>query len=340
MTAFIAGLPGAFSTFVFDAASALVAATGALSGVVTLDRTDQIDAKLPNDGKSYLVMANFGEFSVIDSERIDCGLVAIEDPISALRFMLHQGVKFESAIRAQSQSLALLADARWYRHWPVVDFRSIAHPTGPFLKTLARSLSIKVTDKDIEQTLKSLDIPNFTHEPVAGSLRERLKRHALAKFGTHPLSENEIHFANSVLRGLVDSVVAPEPSGTGESNWPRELFFDGGNPGSSPPLMIDLTGPARCLLFGPYLCLPRGLWVVNFIVGFSDDALGMPFRIEVCGGSAILGAAIIKPIASGIFTAAISFSVSLNEPIEIRLFSMEGAIEGRVGFVRARLVSA
>ena len=119
--------------------------------------------------------------------------------------------------------------------------------------------------------------------------------------------------------------------------WPQKLFMYGDKPSEPPPVVIEVTGGARTILFGPYLFLPPGRYRVSFVIGFSDDTRGMPFMIKAVqhfGQTTVAQARWISP-AGGIFEGVFEMTHALsNEAIEILLRSDEGAIEGRMALVQ------
>ena len=68
------------------------------------------------------------------------------------------------------------------------------------------------------------------------------------------------------------------------------------------------------------------------MVGFSAGAIRTPFSIEVYGGQ-LLAHATMVPEAKGVFHASFGFGHdNPSEPVEIRVRTDRGAIEGRLAF--------
>src|SRR5581483_7041000 len=55
-------------------------------------------------------------------------------------------------------------------------------------------------------------------------------------------------------------------------NWVRELFFKGDQPEERASWIIDITGRARCLLYGPGIMVAAGNWLVTVRLLFSKEA--------------------------------------------------------------------
>jgi hypothetical protein len=120
--------------------------------------------------------------------------------------------------------------------------------------------------------------------------------------------------------GVRDSVV-----------WPRSVLLWGDHPGEPAPRILDLTGPARVLVYGPYFRLPPGRWSATVRLAFSPWCRGAPMALQMHGGAQCGGCRFRVPRA-GVFEAVFGFSVgSAFEALEMRLVSERGAIEGALG---------
>jgi hypothetical protein len=157
---------------------------------------------------------------------------------------------------------------------------------------------------------------------------------------TEPLPDRSVSAAE---RALAAEVVAPlfATAATGVPlavTWSRDCLFWGDHPGEKLPRIIDLTGPARVLAYGPYLHLPPGSWMVRATLAFSPAAIGAPFAIEL-HGDGLLGRGRFKPGAAGVFAA--SFPARVRSPHlanEIRVVSEAGAIDGEIGVDHFQLI--
>jgi len=113
--------------------------------------------------------------------------------------------------------------------------------------------------------------------------------------------------------------------------WPRELFFSSnrlkGHPGD-----IELVGPARCLVWGPYLCLPVGRWRATIEVELIGNLSRNEFEADVCIALQVVASGrCVFPIL-GFFQFKLDFFVSNpNAAIEVRIHLLKGAIEGKFG---------
>ena len=98
-----------------------------------------------------------------------------------------------------------------------------------------------------------------------------------------------------------------------------------GAPYSGP---IELVGPARMLIYGPYLHLPLGRWTATIQIEVGDNQSGNVLVVDVFGG---VERQMIKANlpAQGRFEFTMPIVVNdLNAPVEIRFVIAQGAIGG------------
>ncbi len=118
--------------------------------------------------------------------------------------------------------------------------------------------------------------------------------------------------------------------------WPRDLFLTGA-PGVPANGAIDLTGPSRCLLYGPYIRLPAGHWSCTLLFGCSPEATGLAMAADIYAGRHLAQVTFTIEEA-GIFEVEIPFeNPNPDVPLEIRLFSTRAAFEGRIAIGHAAL---
>jgi hypothetical protein len=119
--------------------------------------------------------------------------------------------------------------------------------------------------------------------------------------------------------------------------WPQTVFLRGDRPDEIATGVVELTGGARCLVYGPYLYLPPGRWSARAIVGFDEATYEQSFVMEVHGGEVLARIRAQLP-APGLFSAHLEFYSSKPEaPMELRILMENGAIEGAISFLRVEL---
>ena len=123
----------------------------------------------------------------------------------------------------------------------------------------------------------------------------------------------------------------------GEVTWPRAVMLWGDHPDQPAPRVLNLTGPAQVLCYGPYFRLPPGHWTARVKLAFSPGCKDAPLALEMHGEARHDRCRFRVPRA-GLFEAMFRFAItSPHEAIEIRLVSERGAIEGALGIEHAVL---
>jgi hypothetical protein len=118
--------------------------------------------------------------------------------------------------------------------------------------------------------------------------------------------------------------------------WPRDLFCTGEarTPATG---AIDVTGPSRCVLYGPYIRLPAGHWSCALLFGCSPEAVGLGMVADVYAGHH-LGQVTFTIEEAGIFEIEIAFeNPDPDRLVEIRLFTTRAAFEGSIAIGQATL---
>jgi hypothetical protein len=134
--------------------------------------------------------------------------------------------------------------------------------------------------------------------------------------------------ANGALEAYLEHFAGGE---LGPITWRRELFVIGDQPNERAVRPIDVTGRARCLLYGPSIILPPGAWTASIVLGFSKEAAELDYVLEIVAGTN-LSRTNLHPGAEGVFETRLAFSVpeATDYPIEIRLSNQRAAFDGRL----------
>ena len=110
--------------------------------------------------------------------------------------------------------------------------------------------------------------------------------------------------------------------------WPLALFTCPDTEHWREP--IDLTGPARVIMYGPYLHLPAGQWVARVEFEIDGAISGVEAATDVVSSGSVVEKTFLMP-TKGIFAFEIGFSVSdPRHTVEIRLMTKRSAIEGQL----------
>jgi hypothetical protein len=114
--------------------------------------------------------------------------------------------------------------------------------------------------------------------------------------------------------------------------WPCGMFYRPDAPLQSPTMPIDLSGPARGILFGPHLCLPSGRWRCDATFTSSGNRHGSKFAIDIYQRGVVDRTLALHDFTlpeRGAFTLQLPFETSAPEaPIENRFVLREGLIGG------------
>ena len=130
-----------------------------------------------------------------------------------------------------------------------------------------------------------------------------------------------------------DSILGLSPAS--KIHWPAQIFSTKEKVASAAE-RIYLVGPSRGLMFGPYLGLPKGKWKSTVFFSTADNASRNRVGLEVAQKvKDILTSGEFELPMSGTYSCEMTFiNVNPHLPIEVRLKSTQGAIEGELCFRR------
>ena len=249
-------------------------------------------------------------------------VIAIDDPARCLAVMAGAGFTAAEAARRLTAIAAPLVD--WVgRNAPrVLPAMSVGEAMAAIIVAIglpadaASDLRLPGWDNSAILAELAIDVDEFVPGPI-GAMTE--------------------------IRTLSDEVVGPlfaaAASGVRQTvTWSRDCLFWGDHPGEKLPRIIDLTGPARVLVYGPYFHLPVGDWTLQATLAFSPEAVGAPFAIEL-HSDVLLGRGRFRPTAAAVFAVSCHVVVQTAKlPNEIRVVNENGAIEGDIGIDHVLLI--
>lgn len=109
--------------------------------------------------------------------------------------------------------------------------------------------------------------------------------------------------------------------------WPMDLFaIDPAAAVSGVPGALSLPGRARCLMWGPYIQLPPGVWRATIRFTVDEPASHHHFRFE--WGGADFTQLAFRPGKSGVYQAELTQSWAWPETVELRLIMPSSALNG------------
>jgi hypothetical protein len=111
-------------------------------------------------------------------------------------------------------------------------------------------------------------------------------------------------------------------------DWPVSLFHGSANPDIPFPGRVELLGPARIIIFGPFLHLSAGQWQAKVVFEISDNFSGNQLYVDVYTQETLSVITTELPV-QGTYTFQVGFEISNPaKAVELRFHIMSGAIEG------------
>jgi hypothetical protein len=289
-----------------------------------LNSLDELAAAVLQTRAARLVVSSRQPVIRLQTAIVDSGrpfLVALGDPRAALRDLVQRaGYDLTNATRAVASSCAAIFALTRAPRALVLSAAAGVDPIGA-ATAIAEHFELPIDSDAIAGIIAELCASGLAPDDRAENawwdgLAEgdrAIAQGALLPFGTHMASG----------AGLEPFV------------WEPELFFvTDGSPLPAPAgsaRLIDITGRPRILLYGPYINLPPGAWSANVVLGFSPEAAGMSFFVEIFAGRQ-LSHTRIEPVAEQIIETNLSFVIdqAVDQPVQIRIVNERAAFDGRL----------
>jgi hypothetical protein len=252
-------------------------------------------------------------------------VIALEDPrVGLADTVVVHGAGLEPGTRVVASSCAAISGYLSASGPLILNSLREDRDSLSMAKAIAGHFKLSVNEADIARILSMLAEADVTPEGY--------------RDGTdwwNGLDQAERAVANGALEGYADHFAGGE---LGPITWGRELFVIGDQPNERAVRPIDVTGRARCLLYGPAIMLPPGAWTASVILGFSKEAAELDYAMEVIGGTN-LSRINFRPGTEGVFEAKLAFSVpeATDDPIEFRLSNERAAFDGRLALAHVAL---
>jgi hypothetical protein len=300
------------------------AAAAALQAIIQVARQECATAEVNSvqdwekacaAGRNVVVVSQFPspEFCTQIARSGIPALLMVDEPLQAASLLAADLPSDVVAVRAVSASVACLSTL--FGQGDEIIRQSNASNLDAFIVRVAGQHDFNVSTEDLERVevhigeLSRLgvgfgDLPDVA-EPAAGL--SELAMAVLPQFG------------DPVREGLAASI-----------EWPSSLFMLGDRPDTQMQGPVDLAGPARCVLYGPYMHLPSGGWSALVTLELADCFGDRPFTLEiVCGDVIAKGRFYCE--GSGAFETRLEFEhCDPHVPIELRLFQDAGEISGAI----------
>jgi hypothetical protein len=245
-------------------------------------------------------------------------VVALEDPRIALAdTAFWHRVELEMAAQVVANSCAAISSHLSESGALVLSGLRDRQDPSSMAEAIARHFELPVSPADVARIVSVLADAGMTPERYGGGAE-----------WWDGLDEAGRAVANGALEAYADHFAGGE---LGQITWGRELFVVGDQPNGRATRPVDVTGRARCLIYGPSIMLPPGAWTASVILGFSKEAAELDYVIEVAAGTNV-SRTNLRPGTEGVFEARLAFSVpeATDYPIELRLSNERAAFDGRL----------
>lgn len=322
MVFFAIGLPSRFAELCDDLLLRIVQHRYGSVERVALNSLDELAAAVIRTNASKLVVSSRQPVIRLQTEILQAGrpfLVALGDPRTALRNMLEDSSQgLATATRTVAGSCAAMLgianapNALVLRPATASEIPAIAAMIADYFEILIEARELAAIADQVAGRSVSDEEDNLPWLEQFGE-RERL-------IVNGALEPYLAYFAGRSIERLV---------------WEPDLFYTSADQAGSTPLPavgpIDITGRPRAFIYGPYVNLPPGSWSADIALGFSAEAAGMSFFIEVCAG-AQLASTHVQPNGEQVIETRLQFSIdeATSMPVEIRIFNERAAFDGRV----------
>jgi hypothetical protein len=324
MIFFSVGLPGRFAEWC-DAVIFRLAqrALGSVE-LVSLNTLDELASTMIRTGASHFVVCSRQPGGGVQTALAQAGrrfIAVLGEPRAALRDLATRpGFDLVAATRAVASSCASLLSCTAISEVLVLSSVKYGHDLVSIASMIARHLELDVSVDEVEAILAALRDDGVLPLPADDDA------------WWNSLEEPQQALVNGALGGYLDYFAG---AGLGKITWERDLFFISEEPASHEPVPasrpVDITGRIRFLVYGPFINLPPGSWSASVILGFSPEAAGMTYIIEVFAGIQLTHVR-IEPGDERIFEVNLHFSLdaAVDHPVQIRIHNERPAFDGRL----------
>jgi hypothetical protein len=253
------------------------------------------------------------------AERTARFVVVLDDPRNAAADILAEtGADPKMVVRAVANSCPLVM--QYYGLPGALTLHADRARIDPAaaVSAIAAHFGIAVEPGAVEAIVNELAAPGaWASPPGAEELAAQLPAATRKMFDGALLGYRDLFFD-----GRLDQII-----------WTRDLFYLAVDAGRSPNEPIDVAGGSRILIYGPYIQLPRGSWTAQIVLGFSPEAAGYTFVVDVYADTQ-LASTTFQPDGPGVYNADLTFS--LGEPsgkgVEVRVTVASEDARGQLAF--------
>jgi hypothetical protein len=321
MIFFCIGFPTRFAEWCDNVTSRLVRHALGSAEVLSLNTLEELALGVMRTGAAHFVICSrqpAGGLVTALAQTNSRFIAALDEPRAAVyNLAARADCDVVAATRTVASSCAALLG---YASMPAgLVLNASAHSHDPILTATEIS-------RHFELDIGEFEISNIVHE---------LQREGISPGGIEDypwLDESEEALVNGAL-GAYTQYFSGED--LGKIIWERQLFYIYDEPPAPQPIPatrpVDITGRIRFLVYGPFIRLPPGPWTASVILGFSPEAAGMAYSVEVFAG-ARLAHARLEPGSESVVEVVLHFSIdkSVDQPVQIRIHNERAAFDGRL----------
>ena len=274
MIFFSIGLPGRFAEWCDAVIFRLAQRALGPVELVSLNTLDELALAMIRTGASHFVVCSRQPGGGVQTALMQAGkrfIAVLDEPRTALRDLASQpGYDLVAATRAVASSCAAMLSYSALPGALVLTADDEARDPLSIAAAIAHHFELDVSEAEIRTIICQLQREGIF--PVCSA----------DNMWWDSLAEPEQVLVNGALGAYVDYVAGRDLTSI---TWERDLFFIGDQPEIRAARPIDVTGRARCLIYGPYIMLPPGSWSARVVLGFSSEAAAMTYVVEAFAGS-------------------------------------------------------
>lgn len=249
-------------------------------------------------------------------------LLFADDPIEVgVSLIAERSLELLQAIRVSSLCTVSLNEL--LRGSDVLRISTSRHSSvtlGELIRSIAAFYRFPPQDLLVEAVVSDVSFSLGLEKPVSPSTPWCELASSVSPSVQAAMSAAEFDFLESTLSYYRDPA-------TSRLKWACKLFMTAANSvlGSSP---IDLTGPSRLFIHGPYMGLPCGRWVARFEFEACRNTFGFNILVHVIADEYLKTGRLAVP-HDGRFLTEITFTANdPSVPLQIQFLLERGAIGG------------
>jgi hypothetical protein len=325
----VLGTPSALTAWVVTLANTIVRVrTGHLNFIAAVsleDLRDQMSKRGPGGVVFHIDCPQRGLVDFLMDVSGPLVLVR-ESPLTVATYVnAARSLNWFQSARFTTQSVTTLSAFSQRPNTYFIDESVISEPAAAFVADFLDRFGIVPSPEEMEQIMLEVGPPAGGPSTVEAALR---------RFFEHYRNPDEVEAAKADVPAFAVDVMnqyaRPEAEWT-EFEWPPAVFHLLDGPEQYADTPAGMIGPARVLIGGHSLHLPRGSWTGEVILQVSDNFSGNRLHADVL---------VEDQIADGIISKFPKFGTVVFElhfenrdpffPVQFRVVTLEGALEGEV----------